>query len=433
MALKKQACKNHPDRQTARRCYYCKDYICTECQSHREHHLFCGYWCFWRWKWQQWQQSIPLSREGRILAAIFLGLQIVTWILMWLTMPPTEQELSEQPPKTGIAQQDSIPTTQPVPPVTIDTVRYGVTHGLQIHMDLAPYQALMLIRDQSETRIIQTSDQPEVFSDVYLQQGLNHFVLRKMDNRGRTALVDSFTIRFDSPRLRYLSRPITAVQTDSKWVALTFDGGWQDNGTEQILDILQNDSVRSTLFLTGMFMKSYPQLVQRMVAAGHEIGNHTYSHPHLTQWAANATHKKRQHVNRDLLHGELKRNDSLFQSIAGRTMAPVWRAPYGEYNSEILKWAAETGFKHVGWSENCDTFDWVADTSSPIYLTNRQIFERLLTLEKERGLRGKIILMHLGSERQADFPYNRLPAFIDSLKARGYLLVTVTQMLNGRP
>ena len=110
-------------------------------------------------------------------------------------------------------------------------------------------------------------------------------------------------------------------------------------------------------------------------------------------------------------------------------MAPVWRAPYGELNNEILWCAAEAGFKHINWSNKCDTWDWVKDTTSSIYRTAPEILEHFLKLDKEIGLGGKIILMHLGTERDIEMPYEILAEMITILRERGYKFKTVGQLL----
>ena len=110
-------------------------------------------------------------------------------------------------------------------------------------------------------------------------------------------------------------------------------------------------------------------------------------------------------------------------------MAPLWRAPYGEINSEILLWAAEAGFKHIHWTDKCDTWDWVTDTTSSIYRTGPQILEHFLELDDKVGLGGKIILMHLGTERKTEIPNGILADLITKLRERGYKFKTIGQIL----
>ena len=221
-------------------------------------------------------------------------------------------------------------------------------------------------------------------------------------------------------------------------IAFTFDGHGEANVAGEILDIFLAKGVRVTLFLTGQSIRKFPDLVRRMVAEGHEIANHLDTHPHLTTYARNHRHETLPGVTREFLVGELRRAEASFQAVAGRTMAPYWRAPYGEQNSEIRAWAAEAGYRHIGWTrgagtaEDLDTRDWVADTSSPIYRSREEIATRILDFGGGHpgALSGGIVLMHLNTHRQTDRPHEALPHLLRSLQDQGYHLVTVSELLD---
>ena len=139
----------------------------------------------------------------------------------------------------------------------------------------------------------------------------------------------------------------------------------------------------------------------------------------------------REKVSRGYFQQQLNVTDSLFYNLFKKRLKPYWRAPYGEINREILFWAAELGYRHIGWSYQCDSRDWVADKNSELYRTAEQIKKHFLDIEKKSGLNGKIILMHLGSERDDDFPYLTLSDLIKELKRRGYTFMQVSQLLKG--
>ncbi len=230
---------------------------------------------------------------------------------------------------------------------------------------------------------------------------------------------------------------ISRGPTSERKVALTFDGGAEANATQEILDILKAKGIRTTIFLTGGYIRKYPELVRRMVQEGHEVGNHTMTHPHLTTYAENRRQETRAGVNRQLVHKELQQVAALFQEVTGRRMAPYWRAPYGEHNVEIRRWAVELGYLHVGWTrdaasgEDLDSRDWVADPESRIYASAREIRERILQFGKGRGsgASGGIILLHLGTQRRQDQFHRELPEIIDRFQAQGYRLVTISALL----
>ena len=219
-------------------------------------------------------------------------------------------------------------------------------------------------------------------------------------------------------------------------IALTFDGGFEANATEEILDTLKSKGVRATIFLTGQYILNYPDFVHRMIDEGHEIGNHTFSHPHLTTFSVNRRQDTLPGVTKEFLQNELHMAERLFRQLTGRRLSPYWRAPYGEHNSDIRRWAAEVGYLHVGWTrdqargEDLDTRDWVADPHSPIYYPAEEVRERILTFGNGTPARanGGIILLHLGTQRREDRVHSELPVIIDRLRMQGYNLVPVSEL-----
>jgi hypothetical protein len=123
-----------------------------------------------------------------------------------------------------------------------------------------------------------------------------------------------------------------------KVVALTFDGGSLGNVADDILDTLQSRHIVVTVFLTGEFLRAFPDAVKRITAEGHEAGNHTFSHPHLTSWAQDHTHATLPSVTASFICRELARTDSIFVALTGSHFSPIWRTPYGERNRTICIW-----------------------------------------------------------------------------------------------
>jgi len=240
------------------------------------------------------------------------------------------------------------------------------------------------------------------------------------------------------PRLP-LESNLSRGPTWERKVAMTFDGGAEANATTEILDILQAAGVRATIFLTGQYLRRYPDLVRRMIREGHEVGNHTFRHPHLTSFAVNRRHDTLRGVTREFVQGELRQTALLFEEVAGVPMSRYWRAPYGEHNPEIRRWAAEAGYLHVGWTrdlgagEDLDTRDWVTDPQSPIYYDAAEVRERILGFGKgsQTEKNGGIVLLHLGTQRRRDPVHRELPTIIEGLRTQGYQLVPVSEMHRG--
>ena len=142
----------------------------------------------------------------------------------------------------------------------------------------------------------------------------------------------------------------------------------------------------ATFFLTGSYIRDNPDLVRRIAAAGHDVGNHTWSHPHLTTWNSTRRHDTLPGVGRAVIQEELSRTAQAYEEATGRTMTAIWRAPFGEVNEELLAWAATDGWSHVGWSRDdsggrhsLDSLDWVAERTSRNYLSSAQIAARILS------------------------------------------------------
>jgi peptidoglycan/xylan/chitin deacetylase (PgdA/CDA1 family) len=218
-------------------------------------------------------------------------------------------------------------------------------------------------------------------------------------------------------------------------VALTFDGGGDSGESGRILDVLEQQGVTATFFLTGDYISNNPALVRRIAAAGHEVGNHTWSHPHLTTWDRARRHDTIPGLDQAFIREELNLTAQAYEAATGRPMTALWRAPFGEVNDDLLRWGEASGWRHVGWTRDdaggrhtLDSLDWVAERSSRNYLTSEQIAARILTFGAGgAGLNGGIVLMHMRTGRD-DPGVNRLWDLIGALRENGYSLVTVTEL-----
>ncbi len=190
-----------------------------------------------------------------------------------------------------------------------------------------------------------------------------------------------------------------------------------------------DNDLEVTLFVTGKFIEKYPSVIRRAVLAGHEIGNHTYSHPHLTTYEQNRKHQLLPRVTKSWFQNELRKTEEAFRKATGRPMQPLWRAPFGEENRSLRGWAMEMGYLHVRWSllegASLDSRDWVADEHSSMYQSSERIMQRLLSFPK---LGGGIILMHMATER-VEPPWAELPTFLEALEKRGMEATTITRLL----
>jgi peptidoglycan/xylan/chitin deacetylase (PgdA/CDA1 family) len=249
-------------------------------------------------------------------------------------------------------------------------------------------------------------------------------------------MVSAYLLSFPSVALAQGAQAAVSFdrgRRDLPAIALTFDGGSDAGETELILDVLDARGVTATFFLTGRYIRNNPELVRRIAAAGHEVGNHTWSHPHLTAWDGTRRHTTLPGRDRGFLLEQLERTAAAYEAATGQRMAPLWRAPYGEVNGELLRWAADAGWGHVGWTRDdaggrhtLDSLDWVAERASRNYLSSEQIEARVLSFGGGgAGLNGGIVLMHLSTRRE-DPGVERLGSLIDELRRGGHALVAVS-------
>jgi peptidoglycan/xylan/chitin deacetylase (PgdA/CDA1 family) len=235
-----------------------------------------------------------------------------------------------------------------------------------------------------------------------------------------------------------LERPGISQVPAARGIAITFDGGWRADHADEILGTLREHGERATFFLTGQFLQNHPETTRRIVAAGHEVANHTWSHPHLTTFSSNMRHQTRAEMDRQRLQWELLRTEQLFYRVTGQSMAPMWRAPYGEINEEIEQWATELGYRHVGWTSHgkrersLDTLDWVSDPDHHLFVSGEDMAERIVRLARSRDFSGGIVLMHLGGYERPDPVHRHLGGVIRQLRDDGIPTMTVSELLRSK-
>lgn len=458
-------CKNHPQQVASNQCYHCQQPICAACEIHKAQQVFCSQSCYRRHiihrlsrdplaRWPEfkrvmvryWDQFKKIPRLPYWLAVSLLTLAVLLSLLLSLisicevnrwqsaTLSPTASNFlpdSLQTAEQMARRLDSLKVTAPIPNATI------VRNQFDIEGQAEDNHVIILSLDGKIIRTTLVEHGTFAFKGLTARPGQNRFVVRSINEDGSSVLVEEIHFEYGPPAPSFLARDFARGNLTEKRIALTFDGDYLNNITDEILDILKAEGVKCTLFLTGRFIRRYPESVQRMVADGHEIGNHSWTHPHLTTFEQNHQHHTLPGITADILHQELLKTAELFRQITGKNMAPLWRAPYGEHNAEIRQWAAAVGFRHVGWTvgrngdNGMDTLDWVADKNAPIYHSAEEIYEKILSFEQKDsfGANGAIILMHLGTQRIDDYPHHKLPQIIQQLKLRGYQFATISEMM----
>ena len=191
--------------------------------------------------------------------------------------------------------------------------------------------------------------------------------------------------------------------TTEKVIYLTFDAGYENGCTAQILDALKKHNVSATFFLVGNYLEKNPDLVRRMVAEGHTVGNHTMHHYDMSRISDPTAFQK-----------ELEDLEQLYEQTVGEPMQKYYRPPQGIYSEENLRQAKNLGYKTVFWS--LAYVDWKNDDQP----TAQAAFNKLLPCIHP----GAVVLLHSTSKTNA--------AILDELLTRwedmGYRFAPIQEL-----
>ena len=169
--------------------------------------------------------------------------------------------------------------------------------------------------------------------------------------------------------------------TGQKVIYLTFDCGYENGYTESILDTLKKHNAPAAFFVVGNMIETAPDIIRRMAAEGHIVGNHTYHHPDMSSIADQAAFQK-----------ELDSLAALYQETTGEELPRYYRPPQGKYNTENLRQAKALGYRTILWS--LAYVDWDVDNQP----TAEQAYAKLLP----RIHNGAIVLLHSTSRTNAE-------------------------------
>ena len=204
-------------------------------------------------------------------------------------------------------------------------------------------------------------------------------------------------------------RILTRLPTSARVVALTFDAGANADGVPAILAALRSRHVPATFFLTGNFVRQYPDLSRQMAAAG-TVGDHTVTHPHLPLL-----------TDRQIKEEVLAARSGIIATTA-RDPRPFFRFPYGESNVHTLALVNAMGFVAVGWT--VDSLGWKGTSGG---ITVAGVVNRVVAARTP----GEIVLMHVGSNPNDGSMLDAaaLPTVISRLTALGYDFVALDTLL----
>lgn len=171
-----------------------------------------------------------------------------------------------------------------------------------------------------------------------------------------------------------------ASDTDEKILYLTFDAGYENGNTPAILEALKKHQAPAVFFAVGNFIKDNPDLIKRMITEGHIVGNHTMTHPDMSQISSMESFQK-----------ELEGVEELYTSVTGEPMTKFYRPPRGVYSTENLSMAKELGYSTFFWS--LAYVDWIQEQQP----SKEEAFQKLIS----RIHPGAIVLLHNTSSTNA--------------------------------
>ncbi len=193
--------------------------------------------------------------------------------------------------------------------------------------------------------------------------------------------------------------PVYSVDTKEKKIALTMNCAWNADDIDSILDTLSKNKIHITFFMVGDWVDKYPEYVKKISDNGHEIANHSNTHPHVNQ------------LNIDKNIEQIKLCSEKIEKITGNKTT-LYRGPYGEYNNTVIQ-AAQ--------NQNHITIQWSLDTLDYKGLTADEMWARLNGKVKN----GDIILSHNGTKHTAD----SLDKILTNLESNGFKVVTVSDLI----
>jgi len=193
--------------------------------------------------------------------------------------------------------------------------------------------------------------------------------------------------------------PVYCVEREDNVITVSFDASWGGDQTLRILDLLDQYNAKATFFLVGIWVDKYPELVKEIHARGHEIGNHSDSHPEMSK------------LSNEQIIRELDGCSDKIEALTGQRPTS-FRPPYGDYDNEVVTVSRAEGYEVVQWS--VDSLDW----------KNKGV-EDLIRRATKNVQKGDIILFHNDSKYILD----ALPTILKTYQEQGFTMIPAREIL----
>lgn len=193
--------------------------------------------------------------------------------------------------------------------------------------------------------------------------------------------------------------PVYCVEREDNVITVSFDASWGGDQTLRILDLLDEYNAKATFFLVGIWVDKYPELVKEIAARGHEIGNHSDSHPEMSK------------LSKEQIIRELDGCSDKIEALTGQRPTS-FRPPYGDYDNEVVTVSRSEGYEVVQWS--IDSLDW----------KNKGV-DDLIRRATKNVQKGDIILFHNDSKYILD----ALPTILKTYQQQGFTMIPAREIL----
>lgn len=193
--------------------------------------------------------------------------------------------------------------------------------------------------------------------------------------------------------------PIYCVDTEEKKVAISFDAAWGDQFTDGILEILDRYNIKATFFLVGFWVDKYPDMVKKIHEKGHDVENHSTTHPHMSKLSA------------EQIAHELNTTSDKIEKLTG-VRPTLFRPPFGDYSNKVIETITANHHYVIQW--DVDSLDWKELGTQPVV-------DRVTRNVKK----GSIVLFH----NNAKYVLEYLPLVIERLQKQGYEIVPISQLI----
>jgi len=203
---------------------------------------------------------------------------------------------------------------------------------------------------------------------------------------------------FSNTQLPGKPQPIFRGNIENPKIALACNVFWGEEFLPDMLNTLESNNIKITFFIGGSWAKRFPNVLTDLSTHGHELGNHTYSHPHPNT------------LSKDKNKEQILRAEQLVTELT-QIKTTLYAPPYGEYNDTVLSAADELGYKTIMWS--IDTIDW-----------QRPPAEVIISRVMKKINNGAIILIH-----PTESTAKALPELIQQIKRKGYTITTVSDII----